>query len=283
MKTEIKLITPKIAETLLLSNEMNRRLRESLVNEYARQMAAGLWKEETGEAIKISSDGDVLDGQHRLAALIKSNISLPFLFITDLENEIFTVLDTGVGRTAGDIFHIAGVKQANNYAAVITRYLAFKRGRIAVIPSSTKYGTGCAAGITLKNIRYSKAELLSVYNNRVKFWEAVISMSDHWRHQIQRVLTFSDIGSLYAFFYDIDQDDAFKFIDLLCSGVDLNQNNPIKLLREKLIFSKANMKFQLTSVQKLGLIFKAWNFFRDKKQITVLRFHRETDNFPTPK
>ena len=285
MKTELKLITPKIAETLLSNNGINRKLRHNIIDDYARQMASGLWKEETGESIKISINGDILDGQHRLMAIIKSNVSLLFLVVSELETEVFKVLDTGVTRTAGDIFHIAGIKQANNHAAIITRYLGLKQGRMAVLSYSTgrNNSDSIASGITIKSIKYSKSELLSVYMSRIKFWEAVVSMADHWYRQFQHILTFSDIGSLYAFFYDINEDDAFKFIDLLCSGVDLSNSDPIKLLREKLIFSKTNMKFKLTSIQKLGLIFKAWNHFRDKKQISVLRFHRESDNFPVPK
>ncbi|MCJ7447949.1 MAG: hypothetical protein MUO72_09660 [Bacteroidales bacterium] len=277
MKTEFKLITPAIAEDLLRKNPMNRTLRERLINEYSRQMSAGLWKEETGESLKLAFDGTILDGQHRLLALIKANVKLSFLLITGLDKEVFTVLDTGTTRTAGDIFHIAGVTQSNNHAAIITKYLSLKSGSTAVLLGSGGHSGG---GSMLKNIKFSKAELFSVYNNRKKFWESSLLMADHWYTQFQRVLTLSEIGGLYAYLYDIDNDDAFTFIDSLCSGVELDRTNPIKLLREKLIFSKTNLKFKLTPVQKLGLIYKAWNYFRKKTQISVLRFSRELDNFP---
>jgi hypothetical protein len=277
MKTEIKLINPAIAEDLLKNNSMNRSLKTRVINEYARQMSCGLWKEETGDAIKISCTGNLLDGQHRLAALIKANITLSFLFITDLDNEIFTVLDTGVLRTAGDIFHIAGIAQSNNHAAIITKYLFLKKGNIAVLSGNFKGGGG-----TLKDAKYSKAELFASYQSRSKFWESVLQMTDKWYNQFQRTLTVSEIGALYAFFYDINNDDAFLFIDSLCSGAELDIKSPIKLLREKLIFSKMNLKFKLTSVQKYGLIIKAWNHFRSGNKISILRFSRELDNFPIP-
>ena len=280
MKTEVKLITPKIADELLKKNNMNRAIKESLVNEYSRQMSVGLWKEETGESIKLSVDNSVLDGQHRLLALIKSGKSLNFLIISGLENEVFTVLDTGICRTAGDIFHIAGVAQANNYASIITKYAALKTGSTTVLLQGNSHGGG---GFTLKSIKYSKAELFSLYNNRVKFWEAVVSMSVNWRDKFQRVISLSEIGGLYAYFYDIDNNDSFTFIDSLCCGVELGIKNPIKILREKLIFQKTNLKFKLLPSQKLALIYKAWNFFRRGKEIAGLRFNRETEDFPIPK
>jgi len=218
-KTNVKLITPKIAELLLSNNSINRSVKDSLVNEYARQMSADLWKEETGEAIKISVDGDILDGQHRLLALIKANKELSFLVISELERDIFTVLDTGVTRSAGDIFHIAGIQNAVRCAAIITKYLALKRGNNAVL-SSRLPGFGGSAGITLKNIKYSKAELFAVYNSRIKFWEATISMSEKWYVQIQRVITLTEIGAIYAYLFDINEDDA---IDLLHMFFDNEQ------------------------------------------------------------
>jgi len=273
MKTEVKLITPAIAEDLLKKNTLNRSLKERLIRHYARQMSVGLWKEETGESIKLSFDNNILDGQHRLAALIKANVSLHFLIISELEKDIFTVLDTGVTRTAGDILHIAGVTQAHNHASCILKYLKFKQGSIAALDTSSN----------LKDYKLSKVEIYSAYINRKQFWEAVILMSDKWRTQFQRVMSLAEIGSLYAFFYDIDTEDAFKFMDLLCSGTGLELRNPVRLLREKLIFSKTNLKFKYTAVQKLALIFKGWNYYREGKLISVLRFSRDLDSFPVPK
>ena len=275
MKTEIMLITPAIAEKILKKSKLNRVIKERLVNEYARQMRNGLWIEETGEAIKIAVNGEPLDGHHRLLALIKAQVSLSFLVVSDLENAIFPILDTGVSRTAGDIFHIAGITQSNNHAAIITKYLKLKKGETS--PLNATNGSG-----SLRDSGISKGELLSIYTHRKQFWDASLLMSDKWNTLFQRVLSKSEIGSLYAYFFDINEDDAFEFMNSLCNGNELEKTNPIKLLREKLIFSKANLKFKLAAVQKLGIIFKAWNYFRKNQSISVLRFSRELDNFPTP-
>jgi hypothetical protein len=278
MKTKIELITPEIARQLLVNNKMNRAINTTRVNEYARLMSAGLWKEETGESIKIDEDNNVLDGQHRLLAIIKSGIQLNFLIVSGLETNVFNVIDTGTSRTAADIFHIAGVMQPNNYASIITRYIGLSTGHMAVLRQDTKTG----GGLALKTMKISKAELLSIYNHKIKFWKAVVSMTQHWNALFQRTLSISELGALYAYFYDIDTDDAFKFMESLCTGVSLESDDPIRLLREKLIFSKMNSKLKIPSVQKLGLIYKTWNLFRKNQKVKILRYNRETEDFPVP-
>ena len=68
------LITPKLAKELLLKNNSNRRITKSFVTTYANDMREGRWKGNTAEFIKIADDGDILDGQHRLLAIIETII-----------------------------------------------------------------------------------------------------------------------------------------------------------------------------------------------------------------
>ena len=271
MKTEIKLITPAIAEEMLEMNTMNRCLKPSLITEYSRQMKAGLWKEGTGEAIKIASDGTILDGQHRLVCITKCNISIECLIITGLEKDIFPVLDTGKSRSAADVFHISGVVYSSKIAAGVKRYYVLKKGRMS----------GTSAG--KENAGISNTELLILYNKRVEFWIAVNQMAQNWYTKFQRVLTHADIFGLYSFFYDLDNIEAFTFMDSLCIGNDLNLDSPIKCLRDKLIFAKTNTKMILLPSVKLAYIYKAWNVFRSGKSMTSLRFNNELESFPVPK
>ena len=201
MKTEVKLITPKIAEEMLKHNNMNRLIQRDKVIEYSRSMSCGLWREETGESIKIANDGTLLDGQQRLLALIKAGVSLTFLLVTELEKDVFKVIDTGKTRTAGDIFSIAGVPNARNTAAAIGRYLDLKKGT-----------TSLGEGKNLLTIKATKSELLSLYNQRDKFWIGTMTMSQDWYRHNSRILKISENAGLFAFFYDINNDDAYTFM-----------------------------------------------------------------------
>ena len=267
MKTEIKLITPAIAEEMLKMNTMNRMLLKDHLWEYARLMRNGLWKENSGEPIKIATDGTILDGQYRLNALILTKISLEFLIVSDLEKDIFTVLDSGKRRSSYDVLHIAGVSQAGKVSSMVIRYIKLHGGKV-LSEDGTRY--------------ISSSEILSMYNSRSKFWDAVVLMSESWYVKSQHILSGADIGGVYAFLHGINEEDAFTFMDILCTGVNLEFNNPIKLLRDKLIFSRINKKFSFTKAHKTALIFKAWNLFRNKKTIKILKYDSNVEDFPIP-
>ena len=106
-------ITPEMAVELLEKNTINRRVKERVVGQYATEILAGRWRSGTGEVIKIAKDGTILDGQHRLLAVIKADKEIVAHLAYDVSNEVFDVLDTGSPRGAADVFHIEGIHYAN--------------------------------------------------------------------------------------------------------------------------------------------------------------------------
>ena len=74
MKVQQSTITPEYAKELLDYNKKNRSLSKATVDRYAEDMRKDNWQQ-NGEAIKIDWDGNLIDGQHRLAACVKSGVS----------------------------------------------------------------------------------------------------------------------------------------------------------------------------------------------------------------
>lgn len=271
MKTETILITPKIAQELLEKNTMNRKLKPSLIQNYVNQMINGYWMEGTGEAIKIASDGTLLDGQQRLTAIVQSDSCFRFLVISDLDKEVFKVLDTGGKRTAGDIFHISNVPNANNIAGGMKRYVYLKKGWYYNVGDKIK-----------TRLYTSPNELLDIYNENPKLWSNIESNANSW-YKKARMLLLTDYIAFYAFLREIDEDDAFTFMDRLANGIMLSENDPIKLLRDKLFNYKTRIGVvTLTGTLKAALIFRAWNHFRKGNKIKILRYSPAVDAFPKP-
>lgn len=99
-------VTPELAAQILVDhNHSNRKIRPSVVNKYARLMSNGDWKV-TPEAICVSVTGRLLQGQHRLLAIVKSGASCNFLFATGFADDVFDVLDRGAGRSTADALGI---------------------------------------------------------------------------------------------------------------------------------------------------------------------------------
>jgi hypothetical protein len=264
MNVQKKLITPAKAVELLQSNVKNRRPKNPVVLKYARDMAEGKWKNDTYELIKVSKSGIILDGQHRLMAVVKSNAPTYFHIVEGLEDSIFDVLDTGSSRNASDVFKINNIKYHSSIPAIITAY---------DILSDSRSGRN-----TQVNRKKTNADLLEEYNLNSRKWDSIAKDSHMLYIQFGKILTMSFIGSFIAFFNDIDTDDSIKFMSQLCSGKGV-ANDTINNLRMRLVNEKVSVnKLNLTTKQ--ALIIKSWNAFRKDQVLKVLKFTPSTDSFP---
>lgn len=114
MKTTI---TPEKARELLANNPNNRNLSKPLARKYAADMKEGLWQY-NGDPIRVSKEGELLDGQHRLEACVLSGVSFETEMIVDLPAAIMPTIDNGRRRSAGDAIHILTGGSAQHNAGI---------------------------------------------------------------------------------------------------------------------------------------------------------------------
>lgn len=110
MENQIVNISPEIAEQYLKTNANNRKLNDKRVRQYAEDMSNGKWQL-NGESIKFNKSGMLIDGQHRLSAIIKSGTSVQMLVTWGIDDSV-TTLDRGQGRTTAQCFAFGGVDSA---------------------------------------------------------------------------------------------------------------------------------------------------------------------------
>jgi hypothetical protein len=110
-------ITPQLSKDWLERNSTNRHLYLSTVYKYARDMAAGRWLF-TAAPIAFDADGNLVDGQHRLAAIIEAQVMLRMLVVSGLSPRARGYIDLGKPRGAGDELQMAGFPHAMLLAAV---------------------------------------------------------------------------------------------------------------------------------------------------------------------
>lgn len=103
METKQVLMTPQWAESLLRGNTGNRKLSKGWVRVLAGAMERGEWKL-THQGVAVAADGRLLDGQHRLQAVIDSQTTVPMMLSTGVNSDAFLVLDQGKKRGLSDIF-----------------------------------------------------------------------------------------------------------------------------------------------------------------------------------
>lgn len=136
-RSDVKLvtITPEMAEIMLEKNIANRKVNQANVNRIAADMATGNYKV-NGETIKISPNGEILDGQHRLLAAVKSGMTFKTYVVYNVERESIGTIDMGKGRSVADSLNVMGCNIKQGIIPAMNFY--FNRGQ-----KLTTAQTGC--------------------------------------------------------------------------------------------------------------------------------------------
>lgn len=125
LHTSLELISPEVADKYLALNiDHNRRINPNRVRDYSRQMQTGQWC--LSAPISFDCQGQLIDGQHRLHAVIHSGLTLEFLVIRGYPEETVMALDLGAKRNAANVAAIKGLKCANREIAIV-RCMLFPR------------------------------------------------------------------------------------------------------------------------------------------------------------
>lgn len=255
------LVTPEMAKELLKGNTTNRPIMIRKLNKYVDDILIGKWKEDTGETIKVSKNNRLIDGQHRLNAVIAANKPIYLHIQYNTPENVFDVIDTGKPRSASDVFFYTGIKNSNKIPSMISTFNLLE------------------AGITKASAdnRQSNSQLLEQYYQDDVFWQHVSRKVDVWYNQFSKILQPALIGAFYAHLYQIDEHKAESFMNQLCSGII--EFKPINLLRNRLILEKTSHQ-KIVFSYKVALIIKTWNYFYNGIEAKVLKFDTSRDDFP---
>lgn len=107
MEIKREWITPAMAKEYLQHNTANyRSLNKYRVLSYSEDMKNGKWQF-NGEAITFGKDGRLLNGQHRLHAIVKAGVPVEMLVIFGLDDGV-NIYDIGGGRSTAQIAKARG-------------------------------------------------------------------------------------------------------------------------------------------------------------------------------
>ena len=110
--TSWEVITPEVAEEMLTHNTNNYRLiSKQIVDRYVDEIQGNAW-EENGDTIVFNTDGVLLNGQHRLTAVVKAKRPIVSLVVRGLpDSQIF---DIGRKRSTRVVLLSEGHSHANS-------------------------------------------------------------------------------------------------------------------------------------------------------------------------
>lgn len=265
MKIDRRIIGPEDATELLSKNNHNRLISHKLADRFADDMAHGRWLF-LGDPIRLAEDGTLLDGQHRLLAIIKSGTKQEFVVITGLSTASQAVMDTGRSRRLHDVLKINGEKNHNILAAALVLVWGLDNGVDFAISTS--------------NWRPSNAQALATLERHPGLRDSCNpgnQLSNHMRMP----------GSIAVFrhyqFGLIDPDDRDDFFDRLIRKDWSGPTDPLGQLYFVVMADAASHQRKRPIANLHALFVKAWNHYRqgtEVKQLKWARGGRAREQFP---
>lgn len=251
-------VTPQMAAVMLEHNDRNRGLRTSVVKRYAADMKAGKWQL-TMTPVIFSKDR-LIDGQHRLEAVVQSGATVKLMLAFGAPDEAFYVIDRGATRTGGDIFSINGVQHANMMAAATSIVRHYDLGTI---------GTGVAQGNS-----WSLHELYEEYERHPNLQRSA-AIGALFRRS--RIAPPAMMAALHYICARNARGVADEFFTKLATGEDINRKDPVYVLRKR--FLEQSVSDRLTRSAVAAMTIKAWNATRGNLPYKTARW-TGTEAFP---
>lgn len=96
----VEVIDPKKAAQYLknLHPGQGRRDSKSTIESYAREMTGGTWDSDVAQPIVFDKNNSLVNGYHRLNAVIKANKKIQFLVVRGVDPKSFANYDAGYSR-----------------------------------------------------------------------------------------------------------------------------------------------------------------------------------------
>lgn len=247
VKVTTEKITPDQAAAWLEQNTHNRRLRDSEVQRLAAAIQRGEWVL-NGDAIRFAADGSLLDGQHRLWAILTAETTVESVVIRGLPNQAQETMDQGARRNLGDVLRLRGYTSSSALAAGVSYWWRYENGYVRA-----------------KGQRPTIPQAIATLEAHPTLVEAVQEAEP-----CQRLLRMPR-GVMTACIYEfrsIDNDLADRFLDRLRTGINLTEGDPVLALRRYL--EQHRDTGGVDPVNLHALTIKAWNACRSGVKVERL-------------
>lgn len=253
----IEVVDPEKARVFLRANYHNRKFIQSSIETFSEDMEKDNWKF-TGATIKIDKDGKLLDGQHRLAAIIRTQKAQDLAIMYNLEPDCFTVIDTGSTRRGKDVFSIQGELNCYMLASACRMYYLYDNALFL-----TKRW--------LKR-RVTNNNLLNTLALHPGLRESVHIVT--CSKVFKSLVSPSMIAFCYYLFHQINEKDADTFFTQIETGAEIQAGSAVLKLRDKFLRNKADRNYTINTIYACAITIKAWNAFRHGETVNNLTFQQ---------
>lgn len=248
-ESRIVQISPELAQFILENKNLGNRSRKPVkIKQYAKDMADNNWSL-TGETIKFGTDGNLKDGQNRLAACVRANTPFTTHAVFGIDPATFTHMDIGANRNHTDVFTIMGVPYARDVGLAVRMLMAWDRDYTDTRALTT-----------------SNEELRNYYLNQID--EDILHMGIKMARKVNRTTSYP-IAHTSALFYSAwkagHSEKVKAFMDDFSKGIGTGARSPIPYLLENIVRMKMDKTLTITSHMYTIMLIRTWHNYKHNK------------------
>lgn len=255
-------ITPEMAQEWLEKNVHNRPINDHRIRRYAEDMKTGNWQV-TGDAIRFSKSGMLLDGQHRLWACVEADTAFPSVVYTGLPEETQLLMDQGMPRSKGSQLTILGYKRGATLASAAINIWRMERGRTMVFARASSP---------------SNSEVLTVIENNPDLLDRIEEFFSIKASSGMKIQQGSTIA-MYMYMHRFSPSKAEEFLKAYLTGVNLGHGDPAWALRERVLQYK-NKGWKILHTDFLTWAAYAWKAHLQGRKLQRISPKNELPEFP---
>jgi hypothetical protein len=266
---DIERISPALAAEYLMNAAVNRKVSDNVVSKYIHAMERGQW--DLGQPLCFDEKGKLVDGQHRLHAVIRSGITQDFNVLRGINNAMH--MDIGRARTASDMLTMLGYKSTTTLAAI---------ARVVILMEERSDATPVIRGNTGAYI--TTDDIISRVDRDPLLTEVTAQVAGSHK-PLASLIGSSAIAGWFLYCLALGLDDkevANNFFANLYGEVPGEMDNPAIVLY-KTLNSRRSDRRNLTKREKAAYLIKAWNNYIQNEPMTRMFFRsfgKKAEEFP---
>jgi len=260
------LVTPEMAAKWLDGHQNFRNMRKGFMLRLVADMKAGNFHD-IGDPIRFDSSGALVDGQHRLAAIVESGVSISMHVAHGVDR--VEVVDSGTPRSVSDTLNrTMAVPSANSATAAIRR---LHRTQLVDISGAKQN-----AGISLTN-----SQIVSYVENHPELITACTD-AGNMRGSGASAINYSDAILVlhFAQLKNLDYAAVLSFLESVRDGCGLYKGDPELTLRERLISMQGAARNDSGGFARTYFFLRALRAKLDGEKLVLLRYIPGETTYP---
>jgi hypothetical protein len=256
------IITPEMCEKILADhNNHNRQSTNASVDFFANHMIAGTMPL-THQGVAFDWNGEVLDGQNRMKASVKTGLPFETFVTVGLDPATFVAIDSGKPRSTKDAAYLAGVQYP-----VITSGAA----RLVYLYQHVDLGLWRATKVTSDQIVATLKPKSKEKATQAEFETAARMASTAYSRT--KFPSPAHCAAMYLLRTSPNnEDDVAEWLHGLHTSVGITRENDSREALRRFVANAKQTHRQVTGVEFLALFIKAWNLHVEGRGITFMKW-----------